>query len=408
MFIKSARSYSMASGEQRASGSFLALFTNHNSGFTKTTEIRAFVRWVLMKQLGQWMMGQMEIPQHAGGKASVTLSGAYGEDGLTCDVKESDQYWDSLWPLPEDLAYLFWADNTGWNDAGVTGKYVHSWASRNESALRVMRPSTLKLYNYRLRPVITGDQCVGWHITAQETGGKDDTWTIVRSLPPDDWARAAEELIEMRGMQEPVSALARYRKLTRPRKRMLNGTTPDSEQENKPMQNENQKDAEIISFEDRVAQKLFTFNDKRAEVMAQLTPGKDNQYEIDIVNVRLRSKKEYCGNHSGPCPVRFGPERKHRRAYFLEGADWVEFNDLVNDVLDQLQANANVYTSVCWLRKGKRRRTEYGEGSRFNGEWAKHADETDYIDYCGREAPPSEFPSGTPGSYTKINYNVVG
>lgn len=135
---------------------------------------------------------------------------------------------------------------------------------------------------------------------------------------------------------------------------------------------------------------------------------------IKITKVRLDKAKAYCGNHAKACEG--DPNRKHRRASFLEGADWVEFNDLVNDVLDEQDVEANVDTTVCILRKGRKRRVRY-ESSTFrgirglNGEWVwdKDGPDSHYEDYCGTtSAPRSWFPKGTPGIYSAIGYEVEG
>jgi hypothetical protein len=128
-----------------------------------------------------------------------------------------------------------------------------------------------------------------------------------------------------------------------------------------------------------------------------------SQKRLKIVKVRLRSSKAYCGNHPGACQ-RGGKDRKGR---FLEGADWVEFNDMLNDVLDKLKVDARVESSVVLVRRGRERCVEYfqQQGRGRNAEWEKTGL---YADYCGQEAPPSDFPEGTPGIYERIGYNVVG
>jgi hypothetical protein len=124
---------------------------------------------------------------------------------------------------------------------------------------------------------------------------------------------------------------------------------------------------------------------------------------LKLYNVRLRSKKAYCGNHPGACQIG-GKDRKHN---YLEGADWVEFNDLLNDVLDKLGVNARVESSVVLVRRGRERCVEYLDqrGGGRNAEWEKIGL---YADYCGKVAPPSDFPDDTPGIYERIGYNVVG
>jgi len=124
---------------------------------------------------------------------------------------------------------------------------------------------------------------------------------------------------------------------------------------------------------------------------------------IKIVGVKLRHKKEYCGNHGGPC-VRphTGP---HRKYFYLEGADWVEFNDSLNDICDRLGVSANITSSVCVIRRGECRRVEYEIKNGEPGqEWLREGHTENWI---GRVAPDSTFPEGTPGVY-KTNYFCVG
>lgn len=129
---------------------------------------------------------------------------------------------------------------------------------------------------------------------------------------------------------------------------------------------------------------------------------------VKLSNVRLRDKKEYCGSHPSACEV---GNPKHRKARYLEGADWVDLDDMLNDLLDMMRVEANVASSVCILRKGRLRRTEYSNGDRQgNGNylWAKD-DPASYQDWCGRHgAPRSSFPAGTPGIYQSIGYAVEG
>lgn len=113
---------------------------------------------------------------------------------------------------------------------------------------------------------------------------------------------------------------------------------------------------------------------------------------IKLSNIRLRVAKPYCGNHAGPCVV--GRPGRHRRARYLEGADWVEFNDLINDTLDHLNVSARVWTSVCVIREGRDRRIDYDSAQGRQGEWDKRGV---MANYCGREAPRSTYPAGTPG-----------
>lgn len=121
---------------------------------------------------------------------------------------------------------------------------------------------------------------------------------------------------------------------------------------------------------------------------------------MKLYDVRLREKKRYCGSHPNSCEVEGG-----RMGRYLEGADWVEFNDRINDVLDRLNVSARVYSGVCELREGRNRRINYGSHiiNPYRGlyEWDKRGEDCDYEDYCGRIAPASSYPFGTPGSYER-------
>jgi hypothetical protein len=142
---------------------------------------------------------------------------------------------------------------------------------------------------------------------------------------------------------------------------------------------------------------------------------------INISKVRLRKSKEYCGNHPKACErPHSGPHRKHS---YLEGADWVQFNDLLNDVLDKLGAEARIASNSgegCIIRKGVLRRVSYDSNSQFpNGTWKWDYDTItakDWVDNRGKGHITSWFPPGTPGVYDwedsatgrAVAYNCVG
>ena len=135
-------------------------------------------------------------------------------------------------------------------------------------------------------------------------------------------------------------------------------------------------------------------------------------FELDTVSyrtlkfrkIRLKQSKHYCGNHPGECPIQSLPT-KHARRNYLEGADWVEWNDRINDALDQLKISANVRTSNCIVRKGTRRRVRYGAYmvGRFQ-QW--NFDEFDdwFLDFivdANQTYSRSWYPPGTPGLYER-------
>jgi hypothetical protein len=129
----------------------------------------------------------------------------------------------------------------------------------------------------------------------------------------------------------------------------------------------------------------------------------DDARTIRLDPVRLFAAKDYCGNHPGPCLL---GGRRHRHYCYLEGADWVAYNDLINKVLDRLGIEADVGSSTCAVRKGRRRRVVYEQhfiqlgNGRAVADWERTGAPACYEDWCGhRGAPPSRYPDGTPGIY---------
>lgn len=128
---------------------------------------------------------------------------------------------------------------------------------------------------------------------------------------------------------------------------------------------------------------------------------------LNIKMIRLKEKKRYCGNHPNACDIEGG-----RMGNYLEGVDWVEFNDRLNDVCDALQVSAFIRSDrVVIIRKGRERRVNYDShilprafGQQFD--WDYDAPECDFEDYCGRIAPASEYPYGTPGTYERTVASV--
>lgn len=158
-----------------------------------------------------------------------------------------------------------------------------------------------------------------------------------------------------------------------------------------------------IDIDELVVAIVSHFNDSRFSVDVSQSKG-----DIYLKMVRLRQTKEYCGNHPKGCEATGGP--KHKKAAFLEGADWVEFNDRLNTVLDRLHVSAVVSSSVVNLRQGLARRIVYDAKTRNAHAWVwdKFGEAGHYANYCGGDAPRSSFPIGTPGIYESVGYNVVG
>lgn len=126
--------------------------------------------------------------------------------------------------------------------------------------------------------------------------------------------------------------------------------------------------------------------------------------KLKILMIRLREKKPYCGNHPNACEIGGGPNRKGN---WLEGADWVSWNDLLNDICDDLGVSCSISSTVCWIRRGNNRRINYGSHLLSGNfirpvwEWDYVGEECDYEDHVGRFCSPASYPYGTPGEYTR-------
>jgi hypothetical protein len=125
-----------------------------------------------------------------------------------------------------------------------------------------------------------------------------------------------------------------------------------------------------------------------------------HKHHVSIHKIRLRKSKDYCGNHPNACPVRPTGPKPHRHSTCLEGTDWVSFNDMVNNILDQMNVSANVASSLCIVRKGALRRNEYHGHTLGNGidrEWDRDTTPENYVDNKGKPPIISDYPKDTPG-----------
>ncbi len=127
---------------------------------------------------------------------------------------------------------------------------------------------------------------------------------------------------------------------------------------------------------------------------------------LNIMGVRLLRKKFYCGQHAGPCQVRFGGNPPHKLSYILEGADWVGFNDMLNDVCDEYRIEADIWSEResigrLYLRRGRSRCIYYGGDHRTGQHWQGNVDRvSEFADgHFGKKTPAkrAEFQDGTPG-----------
>src|SRR3990167_5177387 len=132
MFIKDSKGGYTRDGSQWASGYFLCLCHPNDVRLTMPdypAQTRAFVCYTRMSQVGPWMMAQVKVVGH-----ELTLSGAYGQDGLIMDVPRA--LWERATPLPAEL-YDMWKTGGGWNSAGSEAESMRQWARGNFDALHL-------------------------------------------------------------------------------------------------------------------------------------------------------------------------------------------------------------------------------------------------------------------------------
>jgi hypothetical protein len=133
---------------------------------------------------------------------------------------------------------------------------------------------------------------------------------------------------------------------------------------------------------------------------------RQGRWGVKVENVRKRVRSHYCGQHPNECQA--GGGRQKRTGFWLEGSDWVGFNDGLNDLLDRLGVSADVWSSNresmpggrYYVRRKRCRRTNYE--SECAGGWGRvfflwSHQNPDFEDCCGKEAPRSHYPDGTPG-----------
>lgn len=137
MFIHSSQGGYDRHGEQFARGSFLLLFSHNEFKWAEETgkhwkefphekrhNLYACVRHVSLHQMGAWMMGTARIAGQ-----SVTVSGAYGHDGLPGDYEKlTPAAREKLVQVPQEIADIFWKSDDGWNSAGSEGPTMKKWA----------------------------------------------------------------------------------------------------------------------------------------------------------------------------------------------------------------------------------------------------------------------------------------
>lgn len=116
---------------QAAAGDFmiLCLPVGRSSNYL---DAHALVRYVKMKQMGHWMMGNFNAFGYR-----LIVSGSYGADGLIMrDVPQ--ELYDRAIPVPAELMEM-WARGDGWNGAGSEGPSMRKWALKTFPPTKRMR-----------------------------------------------------------------------------------------------------------------------------------------------------------------------------------------------------------------------------------------------------------------------------
>lgn len=117
------------------------------------------------------------------------------------------------------------------------------------------------------------------------------------------------------------------------------------------------------------ALKLKLHEDGRFRADFSETLGLQRRAAIRVDRVRLTQKKAYCGQHAGPCDLGAPGNARKKYSHYLEWWDWIEWNNLVNDVLDDLGVDADVWSlphgmdidqgKRFYVRRGRMRRYRY-------------------------------------------------
>ena len=132
MYIYPTQTYYRGTEQCTQRGWFLMLMQPDLGGWDGLTRggklpVRAILRKVALQQCGHRMMGTA----HAANKR-LTVSGSYGNDGLTMSV--SPEVYALGVELPQEL-YDKWAQGGGWNSAGSEAPAMREWARAHYAEL---------------------------------------------------------------------------------------------------------------------------------------------------------------------------------------------------------------------------------------------------------------------------------
>lgn len=149
MFLRLQRGGYNRHDEQVAHGLFLIIVQKPDDKAGRP-ELRACARHIRMKQLGHWMMANVNL-----GGFNICLSGTYGSDGLPLYLgqhfpngkpaqftdEQALALFNKLLPIPAELQTAFW-DGGGHNTGGKEMPLFKDWGLKNEKELRKPIPKT--------------------------------------------------------------------------------------------------------------------------------------------------------------------------------------------------------------------------------------------------------------------------
>ena len=113
------RTYYSRTGNQHHSRAPFLILMQDKDGDCGPDNFRAIVRKVALEQLGHFMMGTARIKN-----TSITISGAYGSDGLPVSVPK--EIYDMGIDIPAKL-YEAWNKGGGWNSCGNEAEAMKEW-----------------------------------------------------------------------------------------------------------------------------------------------------------------------------------------------------------------------------------------------------------------------------------------
>lgn len=125
MYIERTQTLYGAGGEQRAARAWFLLLIARKGGPNSAENTYGIIRRVALRQFGHFMMGRANL-----GGLWVTLSGAYGNDGLILDVETLPHDAKALPPALYDA----WAKGGGWNGPGAEAQALKTWAGETFAA----------------------------------------------------------------------------------------------------------------------------------------------------------------------------------------------------------------------------------------------------------------------------------